>query len=313
MQFHKTAGAGVLALALAVGFANNASAEEIAPDQAVSAADAAVAAQGAPPSSAPQGLTVDLPSAGKPVAAARAADGSTVTLESSTPSTGVSPVGGKSVKTLSVPSSSVVTESVSDGFRKLVVIGSANSPTHFDFDLGLPQEIVARPVSDGSILLQQPGDNGLAATVGKIEVPWAKDAKGADVSTRLEMNGEVLTQVVDHHGAAYPVTADPMLDFGSGVDLNLTGEQIREFEFGAGAAISALALAGCGLATLPTGVAGAVVKVACAASATPNAIDYLTSLMDGSAAEEYDADTCYQTSILPPTGEVVPVAASNCE
>jgi hypothetical protein len=245
MHIRKFAGAGVLALALSVGFANPALAEPLSPDEAASAADAAVASEGAAPAGAPAGLTVDLPSSGNPQASARANDGSTITLKSLAPVQSISPVDGKSVATLSAPSSSIVTEPVSDGLRSLIMINSADAPTRFDFELGLPQGITARKVPDGSILLEQDAGEGITATVGKVESPWAKDANGAEVATHLELNGGILTQVVDHRGAAYPVTADPKLTYGWGVYLNLWGWEANGIRYGMGGAIAGLTHYGC--------------------------------------------------------------------
>lgn len=47
--------------------------------------------------------------------------------------------------------------------------------------------------------------------VGGVDAPWARDANGAEVPTHFEVEGNVLTQVVEHKSGefAYPITADP--------------------------------------------------------------------------------------------------------
>ncbi|MBM0262830.1 hypothetical protein [Corynebacterium macginleyi] len=47
--------------------------------------------------------------------------------------------------------------------------------------------------------------------VGGVDAPWARDAKGVEVPTHFEVQGNVLTQVVEHKSGdfAYPITADP--------------------------------------------------------------------------------------------------------
>lgn len=220
-------------------------------------------------------------------------------------------VDGKAVTELSVPSSSVVTEPVSDGLRSLIVIGGADAPNRFDFDLGLPDGVVARVASDGGVLLEKPGEEGVALQVGSIDIPWAKDANSAAVSTHFELNGSVLTQVVDHQGAAYPVTADPKLTYGIGVYLNLWGYEANAVTYGAGGAISALTVYGCYFAKLPTGIIGAVIKLLCAVGGATTAVAFLQTLLDGSAL--YPNNVCLQTRIVPPSGQFNQVAASNCE
>jgi hypothetical protein len=50
--------------------------------------------------------------------------------------------------------------------------------------------------------------------VATVATPWATDANGAPVPTHYEINGSSIVQIVDHHGAAYPVTADPKVSLG---------------------------------------------------------------------------------------------------
>lgn len=61
-------------------------------------------------------------------------------------------------------------------------------------------------------------ENGSVTIIGKdnqisggVDVPWAVDAQGKSVPTYYEVNGNVLTQVIEHNADdyAYPVTADP--------------------------------------------------------------------------------------------------------
>ena len=44
-------------------------------------------------------------------------------------------------------------------------------------------------------------------------MPWAKDANGQDVPTHYEIDGTIVTQIVEHKGddVAYPVVADPKI------------------------------------------------------------------------------------------------------
>jgi hypothetical protein len=69
-----------------------------------------------------------------------------------------------------------------------------------------------------------------------------------DVPTRLELNGNILTQNLEHHRFAYPVTADPKLPYGLGVYLNLWDGEANAIQYAAGGSIAALTLYGCNFA-----------------------------------------------------------------
>ncbi|KJQ55751.1 hypothetical protein [Microbacterium sp. SA39] len=83
------------------------------------------------------------------------------------------------------------------------VLEAADAPTRFDYVF-----------SAGSSL--QLGEDGFVVITdaagqysGAVTPPWALDANGTTVPTHFEVNGNTLTQVVDHAGFAYPVIADP--------------------------------------------------------------------------------------------------------
>lgn len=310
MRYRSLAGAGVLSLALAIGFSHTAFADELSPEQAVAVAESATSAQGAPASTEAAGVSVSLPTAAKPQAAAIATDGSMVTLEPVLSTSDVSTVGGKTVTTLDAPSSSVVTEPVADGLRSLIVVSAPEAPTRYDFDLGLPDGVSARVLSEGAVVFEKLGEEGTALAVGGIDAPWAKDANGVNVPTHFELNGAVLTQVVEHQGAAYPVTADPKLTYGVGVYLNLWGYEANAVRYVAGGAISALTVYGCLFSKLPTGIPGAVIKLLCAAGGSSTAIAFLQELINGQG--NFNNDWCYQTRIVPPNNSWVPLGNSNC-
>ncbi|PZE87058.1 hypothetical protein DEI91_01840 [Curtobacterium sp. MCBD17_032] len=96
-----------------------------------------------------------------------------------------------------------------DGTLQIVtVIDDAGAPTRYDYDLSVPSggEMVLR--EDGVVVIID-GDGGFA---GAVAPAWAKDADGTAVPTRYEVDGNRLTQVIDHAEAAqYPVVADPWL------------------------------------------------------------------------------------------------------
>ncbi len=69
----------------------------------------------------------------------------------------------------------------------------------------VPAGAVLRSTVDGGA--EVVGSDGVVVTV--VAPPWAVDANGASVLTSYRIEGSTLVQVVAHHGAAYPVVADP--------------------------------------------------------------------------------------------------------
>lgn len=87
------------------------------------------------------------------------------------------------------------------------IIDGPESPTRYDYSFDLPSGVAFVASADGSYVAMSDAGEFVFA----VGAPWAKDANGNDVPTRYELNGNTLTQVVDHNipGVAYPVVADP--------------------------------------------------------------------------------------------------------
>ncbi|WP_141756421.1 DUF2599 domain-containing protein [Micrococcus sp. HMSC067E09] len=102
------------------------------------------------------------------------------------------------------------------------VIEEADAPTEFTYDISVPTggELV---ISGDSVLILDADEQ----MVGGVAPAWAKDADGRDVATHYEVDGNQLTQVVEHRGAAYPVVADPWLG------KNLFGHVYTDWTHGA--------------------------------------------------------------------------------
>jgi hypothetical protein len=83
----------------------------------------------------------------------------------------------------------------------------ANAPTSYGFRFtvgGMPAQLAL--IEDVVVVKDSQG------RVANFVTPaWATDANGAPVPTHYDVSGDVLTQTVDHHGAAYPVVADPAM------------------------------------------------------------------------------------------------------
>ena len=108
---------------------------------------------------------------------------------------------------------SVVITKTDGSTQVATIIDGYSAPTTFSYRLFLP--VGARAVLSqlGTVLLVDSRDEFL----GAVAPAWAVDAQGNAVRTRYELNGNYLTQVVDHRTkeAKYPVIADPWF----GVDM----------------------------------------------------------------------------------------------
>lgn len=93
------------------------------------------------------------------------------------------------------------------GTQALFRINSPESPTVYQFDSSIPEGHTGHVQADGSVVILDAVGN----QVGVISVPWAYDANGVAVPTGYVVSGTTLIQTVDHHGAAYPVVADPLI------------------------------------------------------------------------------------------------------
>lgn len=90
----------------------------------------------------------------------------------------------------------------------LTVMDGPDAPTRFDYTISVPEGGAMTLDERGVILItDQDGD-----FMGAVAPAWAKDANGEPLPTRYEINGNILTQVVEHSAAnVYPVVADPWL------------------------------------------------------------------------------------------------------
>lgn len=150
------------------------------------------------PSDASQGVglaagdfkfTVGLPNADEANAAARTEGGKTVYPSSGESANAVVPVRG--------------------GVQLLSVIESEGAAETYSYPLTLPDGHTLESTPDGGA--QVVDERGTAKVL--FEPAWAKDAAGVSVPTHYEVEGNTLTQVVEHRSASdvsYPVVADPL-------------------------------------------------------------------------------------------------------
>lgn len=96
---------------------------------------------------------------------------------------------------------------LAEGVQMLTTISSTDAPTSFAYDVMIPEHASMTLAADGSAIIADDAGNVILST----SAPWAVDANGAAVPTRYELQGNRLTQVVEHRlgGFAYPIVADP--------------------------------------------------------------------------------------------------------
>lgn len=163
------------------------------------------------------------------------------------------------------------------------VIDNARAPTRYSYPLGVPEGGVIAIVEGGQVLVT----DGSGAPVGLIKAPWAKDANGTNVPTHYELDGNVLSQVVDIKtpGIVFPVVADPTaIVFPWGIGYKLTYSETQQLA-GARDLVSAGAIL-CGLIGTPVGA------VACGAAAIAAA-----GLWFGAIKSAADDGNCGQINV----------------
>jgi hypothetical protein len=127
------------------------------------------------------------------------------------------------------------------------VIAAASAPARYSYGLTMPAGGRIIPAGEGYFIV-----NADADPVTYVSAPWAKDANGAAVSTRYELNGTTLTQVVEFSPTtAFPVVADPQFVWYS----LLPSVQLTRAETKTATTLTGMATV-CGWVTRLTGYAG---------------------------------------------------------
>lgn len=90
----------------------------------------------------------------------------------------------------------------------LTVIEGIEAPTRYEYDISIPEDGSMTFLENGVVLILD--SNG--GFLGGVAPAWAKDATGKELPTWYEIDGNTLTQIIDHTAATeYPVVADPWL------------------------------------------------------------------------------------------------------
>lgn len=122
-------------------------------------------------------------------------------------------VDGREIATVDAAGSSnvdyAVTVSNAGNVRVHSIIGDKDAPEEYSYSFPGVDAIVLDAETGVAFLFAY--IEGEPELVGGVDAPWARDANGVEVPTHFEVQGNVLTQVVEHKSGnfAYPITADP--------------------------------------------------------------------------------------------------------
>lgn len=116
---------------------------------------------------------------------------------------------------------STVIQPTDDGARFMSVIDDAAAPSEFKYELGVPEGGSVTDNGDGTISVRA-GDGG---EIAGITNAWAIDAGGNTLPTAFSIDGNSVTQTVDHTNAVYPVVADPAVNVNDPATISALGTQ----------------------------------------------------------------------------------------
>jgi hypothetical protein len=105
----------------------------------------------------------------------------------------------------SLKATDLAVQAFQDSIRVVTVIQGEQAPSEFVYPVDVPAGGSMKIGLGGGVLVMDA--DGLIR--GGFAAPWAKDNLGRDVATHYELRRNTVVQIVAHHGAAYPVVADP--------------------------------------------------------------------------------------------------------
>lgn len=128
----------------------------------------------------------------------------------------VSITAGSSTLEIALPTEVDISDGVvaDDGSVRLqTIVKSPSAPSTYTYAFGGDVELTL--LDDGSVEVTETIADGVTASVGLVDAPWAIDANGSAVPTHYTADDNSLTQYVDHSAQhAYSVVADPKVSKG---------------------------------------------------------------------------------------------------
>ncbi len=100
----------------------------------------------------------------------------------------------------------VLTDASSGANAGYSIINSSSAPTNYRYQIDVGDKpAILELTSEGSVLVK----DASGVVVNVLAPAWAKDALGTDLKSSYTVDGNIVTQTVNHKGATYPVVADP--------------------------------------------------------------------------------------------------------
>ena len=194
------------------------------------------------------------------------------------------------------------------GSQSIINITGKSAPHEFRFNLDLPDGASTELNSDGSVrIVDQTGK-----AIGLVQVPWAYDSNGVKVSTSFALIGAELVQRVSHDTrVAYPVKADPSIQWIPWPVLALWGAEIKAFSSISVALAAGGAWAGCTFSRL-SGVFAKIVNQICTLvgiAGVKGVVDAVASVWGPSSINN---GTCYGVPLYNPRGWLSVMPAWDC-
>lgn len=207
-----------------------------------------------------------------------------------------------------LPDASVTAYATEYGSQSIISIEGEAAPHEYRFDLDLPSGASAEVNADGSVRIVDVDGQPL----GLVQVPWAYDANGAKVPTSFSLAGSQLIQTISHDAStAYPVKADPSIQWIPWPVLAVWGAEIKAFSSISVALAAGGSWAGCTFSRL-SGALSKIVNQICTVvgiAGVKGVVDAVASVWGPSYI---NSNTCYGVPLYNPRGGLATMPARDC-
>jgi hypothetical protein len=215
---------------------------------------------------------------------------------------------GKPLLKTALTQSTVTSYATDTGTQSLITVAGVSAPHEYRFPLTLSAGTTASLISDGSVAFMD--KEGVFR--GEVNSPWAYDAKGQKIPTSFRLEGSTLVQTLTHGpGTAYPVTADPSIQWVPMPVLAVSGIEIRMFATIAAALAAGGAWAGCTFSKL-TGTAAKIVNQICTVvgvAGVAGVVNYVAGTYANSGVQPL---TCYGVYMFSPGSGLRTMPGRDC-
>lgn len=203
---------------------------------------------------------------------------------------------------------SVTAYATAYGSQSIISVEGSSAPREYRFDLGLPEGSVATVSEDGSVRITDDGGQPL----GLVHAPWAYDANGVKVPTSFSLVGSDLVQTIAHDTTtAYPVKADPSIQWIPMPVLAVWGSEIRVFNTIQVALAAGGAWAGCTFSRL-SGVLAKIVSQICTVVGVAGVAGVVNTVASVWGNSGVNGATCYGVPLYNPRGALTVMPARDC-